>query len=262
MSIEYVLQAFLADNNAGAKASSTTEIALTNASQIKLTLLENNFPLSTYRWEFDAQAVPGLLDLDIENSAKVLAVGLSMQHARILHSPVLLYTISAIELHRSGIHGDLSNRIILRPFDLEEHKILENWSRIAQFMKAPTNLHVLEALDNYWDALHSVMRRSRYLNLWASLEKASNHDGRSRNGSEFDKRVVAITKVDESKVCALRTLNNDLKHIARPAREATGNAVLVTGPDSAAVKALLDLTLSQFFGLSSPIEARQYLSTP
>jgi len=249
------LQAFMADNNVGDRAATEVNLELANASRFTVSRLSGWFPQATYSWTLSDPALIGLPTLDTSDAAKLMAVGLSTQHYRVLHSPVLLHNVSELQLHKPGPSGVVSFVVGPPRIKLDEAYVVQAIEALRQtWLGTDDRAFILrEAIDNYWDALHSVQRRSRYLNLWAALEKVVNSDSVGRDGKIFDQEVATLTHIAVTTIESLRQLNNQVKHVPKPARLATGVRLDVTGVQSRDAKQLLDLSLAARVGFSLPL---------
>ena len=108
---------------------------------------------------------------------------------------------------------------------------------------------LLEAVNSYWDALHSVHIRSRWLSLWSAFERAVNHDGVGRSGKRFDQHASSATGTDCADIARLRELNNQLKHADALSRLASLR-VEVKAVDAGTLKRLCDKSLATRIGFN------------
>lgn len=259
-SAEFQLQAFLADNDAGEKAWTVAPIELVNSRLLHCALADQPAPQSTYNWTLDEPTAIGLPDIEHRDAAKVFAVALSMQAWRVLHSPVILSTVSLLHTVRRGrlFAGGVGTKLTSRVVTVGEGSFVETAQGLKRVwtMEGERGKVMREALNSYWDALHSVRARSRFLNLWAVLERAVNDDARRRDGSNFDDHAANATRLSSDEIKRLRDLTRQMKHADALVRADT-TLPQNMGPESAKLKRLVDRSLAARleFSLSATYDA-------
>ena len=166
---------------------------------------------STNLWTLHDGTIVGLPDLDQRHAARVFAIALSVQSWRFLHSPVIISTVSELDLGRIPplTTQMTSPRVLL---DVDRFAAAAEGLTSVWTMDGPRGEILREALNSYWDALHSVHRRARILNLWAAFEKAVNDDGERRTGRNFDRHASEATTWEKTEIHRLRDLTRWLKH--------------------------------------------------
>jgi hypothetical protein len=259
-SAEFQLQAFLADNDAGEKAWTVAPIELVNHRLLHCALADQPAPQATYDWTLDDATVIGLPDIDHRDAAKVFAVALSVQSWRVLHSPVILSTVSLLHIVRRGLlfTGGVGTKLTTRVVTVDEGAFVEAGQALKSvwIMGEERGKVMREALNSYWDALHSVRARSRFLNLWAAFERAVNDDGRRRDAGKFDEHAASATSFGSEEIKPLRDLTRQLKHADALVRADT-TLPQNMGPESARLKRLVDHALAARlrFSLSATYDA-------
>jgi len=250
-SAEFQLQAFMVDNDAGERSRTEVPIELVNSRSLHLTPACQVAPQSTYVWTLDDARMIGFPDIDERKAAKVFAIALSVQAWRFLHSPVILSTVSLLHIIRGGRvrTGGVGSSLSSRPITIDEDSFIEAAKRLktAWTMEESRGRIMREAMNTYWDALHSVHVRSRFLSLWAALERAVNDDGVKRTGDKFDTHAARITSFRPGDIKPLRDLNNWLKHADRVQRHEAETAAK-KGVRSQMLKKLVDQSIAARLG--------------
>lgn len=248
---EFQLQAFMVDNDAGEGAWTVAEIDLVKSRLLHLAPVAQAAPLSTYVWTLDDATIIGLPDIDHRQAAKVFAVALSVQAWRFFHSPVIVSTVSALRISPKGLFGSVTTKLTSPRVTVEESSFVEAATALKTVwaMSGTRGKIIQEALNSYWDALHSVHRRSRFLSLWAAFERAVNDDGGDRRGTRFDNYAASITSFGCGDIKPLRELNNWLKH-ANQVREHEAEIAANIGVSSRTLKRLVDQSLASRLGFS------------
>ena len=256
--VRFKLQAYMADNNANSRSFQRLRMRLINTDLLRRRSANPKAPLSTNVWELADGAVVGLNDLDDADVSKVFAIGLSVQTWRFLHSPVILNTVSLLDRDQppGGVFGRVSLKHISPQVVIDERFFMQAVLKLkTAYGSNSSRAKVLRAaLNAYWDALHAVHTRSRFLSLSAALELAVNAD--SPKGKELDGRDLvrfvaeSVEGFDRSEIRRLRGLNNTLKH-ARALRTYRGDVVNV-GWEAGQMKRLTDHLLAKSFSFELP----------
>lgn len=249
--VEYKLQAYMADNDAGDRSFIRIRLRLVNAHHLSRRPANPRAPQSTYIWTLGDGSVIGLPDLDDRDAAKVFAIALSVQSWRFLHSPVILSTVAVPEYKPLGPSLGVSTTLISARRVLDERSFVEAADKLkAVWIMGGARGDILrEAVNSYWDALHSVQRRSRFLNLWAAFERAVNDDGIQRTGKKFDSHAAGVTGWEAAEITPLRDLSRWLKH-ADTVRKLPSQVARNMGQDSAKVKQLADRAIAARLGFA------------
>jgi hypothetical protein len=252
-SAEFQLQAFMVDNDGGERSGTEVPIELVNSRSLHLTPAGQAAPQSTYVWTLDDARMIGFPDIEERKAAKVFAIALSVQAWRFLHSPVILSTVSLLHIVRRGRvrTGLVGSSLRSAPITIDEDSFIEAASRLKTVwtMGGIRGKIMREAMNSYWDALHSVHVRSRFLSLWAALERAVNDDGVKRAGDRFDGHAASITSFSPGDIKPLRNLNNWLKHPDRVKRDEAETAAK-KGVRSQTLKKLVDQSVSARLGFA------------
>ena len=221
-SAKFQLQAFMVDNDAGERSRTEVPIELVNSRSLHLTPAGQVAPQSTYDWTLDDARMIGFPGIGERKAEKVFAIALSVQAWRFLHSPVIVSTVSLLHIVRRGRvrTGLVGASLRSPPNTIDENSFIEaaKGLKTAWTMDESRGKIMREAMNSYWDALHSVHVRSRFLSLWAALERAVNDDGVTRTGHKFDTHAASITSFSPGDIKPLRNLNSWLKHADRVKR--------------------------------------------
>lgn len=252
-SAKFELQAFMTDNDAGERSGTEVPLELVDARVMHCVPADQPAPQSTYDWTLDDATVIGVPDIDHRDAAKVFAIALSMQAWRVLHSPVILSTVSLLHTVRRGrlFAGGVGTKLTSRVVTVDEGSFVEAAQALKRVwtMEGERGKIMREALNSYWDALHSVRTRSRFLSFWAAFERAVNDDGKRRDSTRFDDHAASATSFNSGEIGRLRGLTRLLKHA-----DALGRADTTLpqhmGPDSAKLKRLVDRSLAARLGFS------------
>lgn len=258
MKVRFKLQAYMADNNANSKSFQRLRMRLINTELLRRRSANPKAPLSTNVWELDDGAIVGVDDLDEADVTKVFAVGLSVQTWRFLHSPVILNTVSLLDRDNrlGGVFARMTLKHISPQVVIDERFFLQAVLKLkTAYGSNSSRAKVLRAaLNAYWDALHAVHTRSRFLSLSAALELAVNADrpkGKELGGRELIRFVAeGVDGFDRPEVHRLRKLNNTLKH-ARALHTYRGDVVNV-GREAGQMKRLTDHLLAKRFSFELP----------
>lgn len=249
--VEYKLQAYMADNDVGEMMSTRARFRLVNKQHLSRRPANPRAPQSTYTWALDDSSIIGLHVLDDHDAAKVFAIALSMQTWRFLHSPVILNTVADLKYAPGGMFGTIRLKHTSPQWVLDERSFVAAAEGLKAVFTVPEARGDIlrEAVNSYWDALHSVQRRSRLLSLWAAFERAVNDDGRRRDGAKFDCHAAIATGCTENDIEPLRRLTTWLKHadaVTKVPHEITENI----GRSSASVKRLADRAIAARLGFA------------
>ncbi len=247
MSVSLRLQIVYVDNDVGERSATISRISLKNERLLHLEQEPEPKLLTTCLWTLDDPSVIGIPDLDETEATKVFALALSVQSSRFLHSPVIIDTVSALGIDKKGMFGILSTKLVSPEVELDEDKFVEAaaalrkmWSRGGRSREV-----LLAAINSYWDGHLSVHVRSRYLNLWAALERLANaYSKKSVNGGDLDRRIGWLAGRVPHRIEPLRRLNNHLKH-ADSVRQLPASTIANIGRDSRLLKQLVDRSLAR-----------------
>jgi hypothetical protein len=192
----------------------------------------------------DDASLIGYPAIDADHPAIVFAISLSMQSWRLLYSPVLLLSMDSWGVAPSPDIPSPTIGLGTPPIVVDERAFL---LAAAALKTTPTITgnqgRILRAAANaYWDALHSVRTRSRFLSLYAAFELAVNASGADEKGKRFDAKAAALIGATADQIEPLRQLNRQLKHTTAVLQfdEATPSL----GRESGRLKRLTDRALA------------------
>ena len=102
---------------------------------------------------------------------------------------------------------------------LDEEQVFRNLALIIKLNRhqlSPTDsirkVNLASSLISFEDAMSSPEKATIFKNLFIALELATNFDGTSRRGLEFDQEAACITTVSSESVERWRQLYNRMKH--------------------------------------------------
>jgi hypothetical protein len=250
--VEYKLQAYMADNDAGAGGFTRIRLRLVNAHRLSRRRANPKAPQSTYVWALDDRTIVGLPDLDSHQAAKVFAIALSVQSRRVLHSPVILNTVTVPEYSRRGPSLRASPMLISPRYTVDERFFVEAATALKAVwgMSGDWGRLMRAAINAYWDALHAVQTRSRFLSLYAALELLVNALPKEEKGGRFDKKAAGLAGASPAEIQPLRDLNNRLKHAK--ALRTFGGETMSVGGESRDLKGLVDQCIATRCSFSLP----------
>ena len=240
---EFLLGAFMVDNDVGERAATIFRLKIANEHRLHKTALRPTALVSRYRWTLDDAAIIGIPDIDDWAAAKVFVIALTVQSSRSLHSPVIVSTVSLLHVERHGLVGELKTKLTSPPVTIDEEAFVDAAKALSKgwAWKGTRGRIMREAVNSYWDALHSVHRRSRFLELWAAFEKLANIDAkRNLGGASLDAHAARVASAKPADILPLRRLNNWLKH-PQEKRPAGADDI---GQEARKLKRLLDQCLS------------------
>ena len=212
----------------------------------------------THRWTLNDPAVIGYPQIGEHNALVVFAIALSMQNQLFLHSPAILREISVLSASPSPLVPTPGIGMSGYVVKIDEELFVAMAIRLKNSWALPGKRGVAlrAALAAYWDALHSIRVRSRYLNVYAAFELAVNHL-QEKTSDRFDRKAGNLTRRSPAVIKNLRELNNSLKH--SKAAATYGQRTAYIGLQSRNLKGLLDRSLAKRLGFRLPVTYGQWV---
>jgi len=218
-------------------------LSLANPCHLHYEEIAPQSPQPTYKWTLDDASLIGYPAIDERDAAIVFAISISVQSWRLLHSPVLLLGRDSWGVTPGPEVRSPRVGMTTPPIVVDERSFLK---AAAAFSAVPTMTStegkiIRAAVNAYWDAMHSVWTRSRFLSLYAAFELTVNAVGTVTSGLKLDAKAAALIDAPPADIKPLRDLNNRFKH-ARAVR-LFGEATSFRG-ESGHLKRLTDRALA------------------
>lgn len=216
------LQGIMMDTPILVNRSTNIDIELINPSgKLIIDTIDHN-PRAIHVFELEDDSFIGKGDpykLDIDESSMIFTLAISLLSKGVIFTPL---ATSFLWQDNGPVKIEVTKYI-----KIDENKLWSVAKNLLEFdifkdeNRSDADLNVMNAIEQYQEAIFSLGGTYAYKSLFAALEKCVNADKGKHGlkGLDLDKEASSITGFSESDIKKLRDLNNHFKHTVRKPKD-------------------------------------------